>query len=140
MTRSVTLHGEAEALRDDLAQHDDVENVQVNSDRRPHRVDVVLASDAVPEGVRDIVADHQATIEDPFVVYDDSLEGDLLGLVLRPSQAWRPAGQRALRAHGGSIVCTLTRESLEASGLGKNTEVDLVAREDEVRITRRDDQ
>lgn len=88
----------------------------------------------LPEGVKDILRQHDATIE--------QVEGGTTGvlLTLRPTQPWKPAGQRTVRAHGGSIVVTLSREALEASHLDEDAEVDLEAREGQVRITRRAEQ
>jgi hypothetical protein len=85
----------------------------------------------LPEGVRDIVAQHQARIE--------QVERDSTGLLLtlRPAKPWQPADQRTIRSHGGSIVCTLSPEAVEVSGLDDGVDVDLEAREGQVRITRR---
>lgn len=134
MTSAITLDEQASDLRADLEAHPTVADAEVQTDRRPHQVRVGLpeASERVPEGVQDILEQHQATIADVE-------QGTAAWyLHVRPSAAWRPAGQRTIRAHGGSIVCTLTREALEASGLGEDDEVDLEAREGQVRISRRD--
>lgn len=134
MTSADTYDGEAQDLEQDLADHPAVSDSHVNTSRRPHRVVADVDALPLPEGVRDILEQHQAGIE--------QVEGGNGGLILtlKPTQPWRPAGQRTVRAHGGSIVVTLSREALEASGLDEDAEVDLEAREDQVRITRRADQ
>lgn len=134
MTSVQTYDGEAEALERDLAEHPAVTESHVNSNRRPHRVVVDLEAIPIPEGVQDILGQHEASIE--------QVEGGKSGLLLTltPTERWMPAGQRKVRAHGGSIVVTLSREAIEASGLGEDAEVDLEAREDQVRITRRADE
>lgn len=132
MTSVDTHDDEAEELAGDLQDHAAVMDSHVNTSRRPHRVLADVDALPLPEGVRDILEQHQASIE--------QVEGGNGGLLLTiaPSEQWRPAGQRTVRAHGGSIVCTLTREALEASGLDEDDEVNLEARDGQVRITRRE--
>ncbi|AGM11778.1 hypothetical protein M201_gp01 [Haloarcula californiae tailed virus 2] len=132
MTSADTYDGEAQDLQQDLAEHPAVNESHVNTSRRPHRVMADVEALPLPEGVRDILEQHHASIEQV-----EGGNGGLL-LTLRPAKPWKPAGQRTIRAHGGSIVCTLTREALEASGLDEDVEVDIEAREDQVRITRRE--
>lgn len=136
MTSVLTLDEAAQYLRGDLEGHPTVEQTHVEDDRRPHRVVVHLPPEArdVPAGVEDIIEQHQATIEGVRHGEDGHWS-----IVLAPHVDWKPAGQRTVRAHGGSIVVTLTREALEASGLAEDTEVDLEARDGQVRFTRRDD-
>jgi len=131
MTSANTHHGEAEDLEKDLATHPSVNESNVNTTRRPHRVMASVDELSLPDGVRDIVAQHQARIE--------QVERNSTGLLLtlRPAKPWQPAGQRTIRSHGGSIVCTLHPEAVEVSGLDDGVAVDLEAREGQVRITRR---
>jgi len=138
MTGAVTYDGEAESLEGDLAQHEQVDSIETLRDRRPHRLKVGFdqaEKSGIPEGVQDLLAQHQATIEDVGGVGTARWH-----VLVRPAQPWRRAGQRTIRAHGSSIVCTLTRQALEVSGLGEDTDVNVEAREDEVRITRRADE
>ena len=134
MTSADTHDDEAQALEQDLADHPAVQDSHVNTSRRPHRVMADVEALPLPEGVRDILRQHEASIE--------QVEGGSGGLLLtlRPTQPWKPAGQRTVRAHGGSIVVTLSREALEASGLTEDAEVDLAARDGQVRIARRAEQ
>ena len=132
MTSATTYDEQAEALEQDLAEHPAILDSDKDTSRRPHRVIVDVDALPIPAGVQDILEQHQASIEQV-----EGGNGGIL-LTLRPTQPWKPAGQRTVRAHGGSIVCTLTREALEASGLDEAAEVDLEAREGQVRITRRD--
>lgn len=134
MTSVLTLEEQASDLRDDLEAHPTVTGTSIDTDRRPHRVRMRLAAEAaeVPEGVQDILEQHAATIEQV-----EALDGNPL-FHLRPAEAWKPAGQRTIRAHGGSIVVTLTREALELSGLAEDDVVDLEARQEQVRIARRE--
>ena len=134
MTSALTHDDEAEALEQDLAEHASVQDSHVNTNRRPHRVVADVEALPLPGGVQDILEQHGAEIE--------QVEGGNGGLLLtiRPTAPWRPAGQRTVRAHGGSIVVTLSREALEASGLAEDTEVDLAARDGQVRIPRRAEQ
>jgi hypothetical protein len=132
MTSANTHDGEAEDLAKDLATHPSVNESHVDTSRRPHRVTASVQGLPLPEGVRDILAQHQATTEQ---VERDS---NALLLTLRPAEKWQPAGQRTIRSHGGSIVCTLHPEAVEVSGLGDGVDVDLEAREGQVRIIRRE--
>lgn len=134
MTSVLTHEGVAEALAQDLAALEDVADTCIDTERRPHRVVARLAShqERLPEGVRDILSITGSRLEDV-----ENLSGGQPVLHIEPAQPWRPAGQRTVRAHGGSIVVTLTREALEASGLAEDDEVDLEARSGQVRITRR---
>jgi hypothetical protein len=131
MTSADTYDDHATSLHDDLTGHPAILDTDVDTARRPYRVIADIDQLPIPAGVQDILTTHQATIE--------QVEGGTDGLLvtLRPTRVWRPAGQRTIRAHGGSIVCTLTREAVEASGLTEGVEVDLAARDDQVRITRR---
>lgn len=132
MTQAPTYEAAAEELHNDLASHPTVEGSSIQDDRRPHLVRFTLAGQVIPDGVHDILDEHGATLDD--VEY----HGGGLLLHARPQPQWRPAGQRTIRAHGGSIVCTLSREALEASGLAEDEDVDLEAREGEVHIERRE--
>jgi len=131
MTSASTYDGQAEALEQDLVEHPVVLDSDTITSRRPHRVIVDVDAVPIPAGVQDILEQHQARIEQV-----EGGNGGLL-LTLRPTEPWKPAGKRKLRRHGGSVVCTLTPEALDASGLGGYDEVNLEAREGQVRITRR---
>lgn len=132
MTNADTYDAEAESLEQDLASHPAVADSHVNTNRRPHRVVADVEAIPIPAGVQDILEQHGASIE--------QVEGGNSGLLLtiKPTQPWKAAGQRTVRAHGGSIVVTLSREALEASELREDDEVDLDARSGQVRITRRE--
>lgn len=131
MTSVETHDDEAEGLAQDLAAHPAVTDPHVNASRRPHRVLAGVDHLPIPRGVQDILEQHQASIE--------QVEGGTEGIVLtlRPTEPWQPAGQRTTRSHGGSIVCTLHPDAVAISGLVDGVEVDLEARDGQVRITRR---
>jgi len=132
MTSVETHDDEAEGLAQDLAGHSTVTDTHVNASRRPHRVMADVDRLPIPGGVQDILEQHQASIE--------QVEGGTDGILLTlcPTEPWQPAGQRTTRSHGGSIVCTLHPDAVAVSGLVDGVEVDLEAREGQVRITRRD--
>lgn len=123
---------EAKQLLRDLEGHDAVRDTDLDTDRRPHQLAVYITDGCIPDGVRDILDAHQAKVEDVKAA------SDLLTLKVIPGRMWKPAGQRVVRSHGGSMVCTLTREALDVSGLGEDDAVDLEARDGQVRISRRE--
>jgi len=131
MRQAPVCEAEAQGLREDLADHPATLDTHVNSSRRPHRVIVDVDTLPIPGGVQDILEQHQASIE--------QVEGGTGGvlLTLRPMRPWQAAGRRTIRSHGGSIVCTLHPDALAASGFTDGVDVDLEAREGQVRLTRR---
>lgn len=61
-----------------------------------------------------------------------------LSFKLRTPELFRPAGQRPVRAHGSSLVVTLTREVLDLSTFDEGDTLDLSAREGAILLTRHD--
>lgn len=62
---------------------------------------------------------------------------DSLILTVEVREKWKMGGVRSARKEGGSVVLTLPREALEASGLDTG-QMALSAREDEIHITAQD--
>ena len=132
MTSATTHDEQAEVLEQDLAEHPAVLDSDKDTSRRPHRVIVDVDALPIPAGVQDILEQHQASIEQV-----EGGNGGIL-LTLRPTQPWKPAGQRQVRSHGSSIVLTFTREALDVCELQDGDEVNLEARDGQLRITRRE--
>jgi antitoxin component of MazEF toxin-antitoxin module len=122
---------EASRLASALAENEQVTSVTVQEGRYPHRVRAYCKhAPPLPDGLVDLTGD-AASIE---AIRTQDLGAEI---TLVPLPTYKPAGQRTVREHGASVVVTLTRQSLQVSGLTPDEEVDVEAREGEVRISRR---
>jgi hypothetical protein len=108
-------------------------DVQVERDRYPVRLTVVLRGGTIEDGVHDVLDHYHATIEDA------SRTGGGLRLSLAVREPWKDAGTRSIRSHGKSLVLTLPREALDAAGLAEDS-VAIHARQDEIHIARQTDE
>lgn len=108
-----------------------VKDTAVLGERYPPRAVLKISRDAIPAGVHDLIDHYDAQI------VDVEAEAHGLTLVVTVPEAWKDAGNRTVREHGNSLVLTLSREALDASGIGLE-KVDLHARHGEVHITKHD--
>lgn len=117
----------AGTFADDAEGRSYVSGVQVNQDRFPPTVTVMLSRGEIPPGIEDLIDHYQAEIVDAAVASDG------LHLDVEVPEEWKDAGTRKIREHGNSLVLTLPREALDAAKVGSET-VDLHARTGEVHI------
>jgi len=105
-----------------------VNRVSENTSRYPGRVSIEIEGWKVLDGIRDLVREFNADI------VDVEAGPDSLTLYVEVRESWKDGGVRSARKGGGSIVLTLPREALEASGLDTG-QMALHGRTNEIHIT-----
>lgn len=128
---SETLSDEERAirsLRGKLADSSAVANVDLRTDRYPERLSVDLATKSIPTGVHDLIDEFDAEIDDARVV-DSGLH---LTVMVRASFSYEATFP--IRKHGNSYVLTLHRDALETSGFEYGDDIDILARNNEIRL------
>jgi len=124
---STTGREHAGTFADDAEGRSYVSAVEIDGDRFPPTVTLLLTRNEIPPGIHDLLDHYQASIVDAAA----GAEG--LHLTVRVGEKWKDAGTREIREHGNSLVLTLPREALDAARLGQQA-VDLHARDGEVHI------
>jgi hypothetical protein len=123
-------------LKSELDACDDVARVSVDDTRTPTRLWVRLAVANVTAAVEDLLDTYHATVESDSLAVES--DGTLSFEVSTP-EGFKNADSREIRTHGTSVVVTLTRESLDLSGLDEGVKVDEQARDGAILLTRHED-